>query len=346
MDETPYEFKSEFNDRYNLVTRKLVRMLSQDARISTSNLSKALGISRKTVHDRLLKVDAEFGIRYTIELNENLVKLSSPHLVVVKFDSKPDYEHVTELLKSSYIPQLAIATKGKYDLIIFAAATSSKQYAHWDKSMQILLQKYGADWHSSEVVHRQLAFFPLRNELIERLEIEPKYKEMIKLLNVNGRSSFKHISDTLGMHFNTVAYNFNKLLKMNYIKRFTITMNKPPNATLMSFFSKYRPSEGYENRSALARKAFMSDDEYSLISRYLMCAPLIGSFDFFTLGAFDNFDTAYKKDILYHKKIFVKDKIKIEYGEVERVLLGQLPIRSIDTMSEYNTIKWAADFQE
>ena len=33
------------------------------------------------------------------------------------------------------------------------------------------LEKYGVSWHSSQVVHRQLGFFPLRNALVDRLNI-------------------------------------------------------------------------------------------------------------------------------------------------------------------------------
>ena len=70
-----------------------------------------------------------------------------------------------------------------------------------------------------------------------------------------------------------------------------------------------------------------------------MCAPLIGSYDFFTLGAFDDFETAYKNDIQYHKTLFKKQGIKIVYGEVDKVILGSLPIRSVDTKKEYNTLR-------
>ncbi|MEM0147379.1 MAG: Lrp/AsnC family transcriptional regulator, partial [Candidatus Micrarchaeaceae archaeon] len=202
--------------------------------------------------------------------------------------------------------------------------------------------KYGVVWQSSSVVHRQLGFFPLRNELIDRLSINEKYKALIKLLNDNSRMSFQALSQALGMHFNTVTYQFNKLMKSGYINRATIALQpQPKDFVLMSFFAKYAPREGYEERSAKARKAFMSDDKDSLVSRYLICAPLIGTYDFFTLGAFDDEKIAMKKDIMYHKSLFKEDKIKMKHAVIERMLLGNLPIRSIDTAKEYNTIRWS-----
>lgn len=346
MAEIGYEVRSEFNDRYNLITRKMVRMLSENSRTSISDISKSVLLSRRTVVERMRKIEQELGIRYTVEFNESALGLVSPHIIAVKFDKKPDYDHVTRVLRQSYIPQFAATTRGRYDMIVYAIATSSRDYAHWDKSMQILLGEYGADWRPSEVVHRQLGFLPLRSEIIGRTQVPDKYKEMLKMLNENSRTSFQSISKKLGMHFNTVAYNFNKLLKTNYVKRFTITMDKPSQVTLMSFLSRYKPREDYENASAKARKAFMSDDDYPLISRYIMTAPLIGSYDFFTIGVFDSLDAAYRYDIRYHKQVQRRQGVRLLYGEIDRILFGRLPIRSVDTKKEYSTIVWTPELPE
>jgi DNA-binding Lrp family transcriptional regulator len=340
MEEGNYEFRSDFNERYNVVTRKILRALSENSRVSISDLAKSLGISRMTARLKLKRVAEEFNIHYTVEFNENLLRLVAPHLIAVKFEKKPDYAHVARLLSQTHIPQIAVSMRGGYDMLVYAVARTTREYAHWDKSMQILLSEYGVDWKPSEVVHRQLGFFPLRDKLLDRLDIPEGYKGMLKILHANSRTPFRYISKELGMHFNTVAYNFNKLLKAGYVKRFTITSDKPDTITLMSFFAKYKPTEGYESSSAQARKAFMSDDQNSLVSRYLVCAPLIGSYDFFTLGAFDNSDTAYKKDIQYHRSCFKKHGIRMVHGEVDRVILGSLPIRSVDTRKEYNKIVW------
>jgi len=346
VKEIDVEFRSDFNEKYSLVTRKMLRILSEKSRISISELAKVLGVSRLTARNRLSKLEAEFGIRYTAELNETALNLVSQHLIMIKFDSKPDYGHIAEILKQSCIPQVAVSVKGGYDMILYAVSRSTREYAHWDKSMQILLADYGADWKPSEVVHRQLGFFPLRNELLDSLDMPVEYKGILKMLNADSRTSYRQMSRQLGMHFNTAAYNFNKVLKAGYVKRFTMTMDRPTDITLMSFFAKYKPREGYEKSSSVARKAFMSDDPYSLVSRYLICAPLIGSYDFFTLGAFDSADVAYRNDVKYHKDLFKKHGIRMAYGEIDNVILGSLPIRSIDTRKEYNTIVWNVDLQK
>ncbi|MGC8567993.1 MAG: AsnC family transcriptional regulator [Candidatus Micrarchaeia archaeon] len=335
-------FHSSFNDNYSLESRKILRLLSQDARISISQLSKNIGISRLTVAKKLKKIDETFSLKYTLEINEAKLGLANPHIIWVKFKETPDYSKILPIFQNSYIPQVVAITKGDYDLLIYAVSPYSTEYAYWEKNMQILLSKYGVIWRSSWMVHRQLGFFPLRRELLEKLDIEKKYKSMLILLNENSRIPFHEIAGKLGIRASTSAYRFEKLMKSGYINRATIVMRPSKiNFTLMSFFARYTPSNGYEESSAVARKAFMSDDKNSAISRYLICAPLIGSYDFFTLGAFDNERVAIEKDIAYHKSLFKNQGIHIKYATVERMLIGSLPIRSIDTTKEYKILKWA-----
>lgn len=335
-----YEFHSDFNDRYSIDTRRILRILSENSRASIAEIAKYARVSRKTVTRKLEPIKNTFGLRYTVELNENALGISNPHLIVMKFKTKPDPIKLLKILNSTYIPQLAVLTKGNYDMIVYANSLTSSEYAHWYKSMQILLSPYGVTWKSSEVVHKQLGFFPLRNELIEKTTIPQKYKDMIKILNENSRASFQFISKTLNIHFNTVAYNFGKLVEMGYIKRFTITMQPTKEMTFLSAFSSYSPVGGYEESSAKARKAFMEDDEDSLISRYILSAPLIGSYDFATIGVFDDFKTAYNNDILYHKYVLRAHGTKLDYAIIDKVLQGRLPVRALDTKKSYDTIKW------
>ncbi len=347
MEHNPYSFRSEFNERQSPLTRQVLRALSEDSRISILELSKKLEVSRRTVKERIRKAEAELGIRYTIELNEELLGLNSPHIIMLKFVNKPNYNEVLSLLEKSYIPQVAVQVRGKYDMIIYANAISSQDYVHWDKTMQIALSKYGVLWQASDVAHRSLGFFPSRNQLIDRLSIPSKYKEMLKLLNVDARMSYKQISDKLGMHFNTVAYNFKKLTELGYVKRFTMVMKPQDNTSIMSMFGKYILAENFEvDGSRLRREILQSDDNDPVVCRFPLAAQMVGSYDYFLLGVFDNYDVAYKRQIQYYKERFRRHRVKVLYGEVTRLLLGDLPLRSIDTKKEFTPIKWHSEQAE
>ncbi|MGA3020898.1 MAG: AsnC family transcriptional regulator, partial [Candidatus Micrarchaeales archaeon] len=145
-----YEFHSAFNDRYNLVTRKEIRLLSENSRISITEMSKALQISRKSVKDRLLRLEKDLGISYVPEFNETKLGFASPHLILARFKSKPDYDEIARLFSKSYIPQLVVSMSDD-SILAYAVSRTSNEYALWDKSMQINLSKYGVDWRTSEV---------------------------------------------------------------------------------------------------------------------------------------------------------------------------------------------------
>ncbi|MEM3282059.1 MAG: winged helix-turn-helix transcriptional regulator [Candidatus Micrarchaeaceae archaeon] len=338
-----YRFESDFNKEYSILVRKLFRLLSEDSRTSISNLSEKIGTSRHTVVTKLKRLEADLKLLYTIEFNEDVIGLSNPHIILIKFSNKPDYNEIARLLSKSYIPQLVATVKGNYDMLIYANSASRDEYVHWDKSMQIKLAKYGTLWQTSEVAHRQLGFFPIRNELLAKLDIPEKYKRMLLILNADSRISFKDLSKELGMHFNTVTYNFRNMLKMNYIRRFTSVIRERGSLAVMTTFGKYVISESFEEDAAKERKALMSDDEFSMISRYVLVSQLIGSYDYFSIGVFDNEDKAYKYDVKYYKETMAKDKVKVMYGTIDEVLLGSLPLRSIDTKANYNLIRWVLE---
>ncbi len=341
MADSPFEFRSSFNEKWSPETRQLVRILANDSRISVSDLAKKLQVSRKTAKDRLKKAEAELGMKYTIELDEEKLGLSNPHLILIKFSKKPDYEHVASVLQQSPIPQLAVTIKGNYDMFIYANASSTKEYVYWDKTTQVQLAKYGVLWYPSDLAYRHIGFFPLKSALIESLEIPKKYKDLLILLNENSRISFSEISKRLGMHFNTVAYNFKKLVKMGYVRRFTAVLSPMKGVSLMSLFGKYVISEGFEDDSmAMRKEVTFIDDKMPIVSRCLLSSQLVGSFDFFFVGAYDDDEMGYRRLIQYYKRRYRRHRVKAFYGSISSMLFGNFPIRNLDTKSEFRMVRW------
>jgi DNA-binding Lrp family transcriptional regulator len=341
MDGTDPRFTSKFNERYSILTRRIVRLLSEDSRMSVLEMSKSLGISRRTIKDKLEKAEEELGLRYTLELNENVLHINHPHLILVKFYGKPNYDDIKKVLLRTYIPQFAAVMKGDFDLMIYANAITSSDYVHWDWTTRVQLAKYNIYWQSSDVAHMQLGFFPVRNELIDKLDIPQKLKEMLKLLNSNARMQFREVSERLGMHFNTVAYNFNKLVEMKYIKRFTLVMKPQKGMSLVSLFGKYVLADNFEvEASRMRREITLVDDPNAIVSRILASAQLIGSYDYFSLGAFDDLQTAEKMDVNYYKRNFKRHRVKALHAEFSHMLFGDLPLRSLDPAKVHASIKW------
>ena len=336
-----YDFKSVFNEKWSPFVKKIIRMLSENSRISITEMAKILGVSRRTVEEKLKKAEKELGIKYTLELDENALGLNNPHLILIKFMSKPKREEIAKILLLSHIPQIAVMIDGTYDMFLYANAEDSNEYVYWDKTTQILLSEYKAQWLPSDLAFRHLGFFPIRNVLIERLKIPKMYKDILLLLNENSRMSFSEMSRKLGMKSNTLAYNFNKLLSSGYIKRFTIVMRNPPGVSMMSLFGKYIISKGFEEDSMSMRKEItFIDDKLPIISRCLFSAQLIGSFDFFFVGVYDNPKAGIEQLIKYYKQKFKRHKVKTMHGTIGNALVGYFPVRNLDVKKEFNMIRW------
>ncbi len=336
-----YDFHSAFNERWSPLLKRIVRLLSEDARMSVTGMAKRLGVSRKTVEKMLKKAEKELGIRYTIEFNEVALGLANQHLILVKFTEKPDYGKVASILEESHIPQVAVRIDGTYDLFIYANAEDQNEYVYWDKTTQVLFSEYKAFWQPSDLAFRHLGFFPLRNALIEKVDIPKTYKDIMLLLNENSRMSFADMAKRLGMKSNTLAYNFKKLLRSGYVKRFTITMQAPQKVSMMSLFGKYVISKGFEDDSMRMRKEItFLDDKIPVISRCLFSAQLVGSYDFFFVGVYDNYDTAYSRLIKYYKERYRRHKVRVMYGSISQTLLGNFPTRNLDVRGEFNMIRW------
>lgn len=346
MGKETNEFGSRFNEGYSLVARKTIRMLSENSRISNTDIAQKLGVTRQAVAKRLGRLEKELGIHYTLELNEEALGLVYPHLIMVKFEEKPNYESVKKLLMKSHIPQFAATLNGGYDMLIYANSTSRSEYTHWDRGMQVLLSEYKASWYSSEIAYTQLGFFPLRNEIISRVNIDNKYKDIIKLLNLDSRATFREMSRKLRTRFNVLIYNYKNLMKTDYIRRFTTVVKPVKNTAMMYYFAKLTLTNRFEQCAAEARKALMHDDQYPLISRYSFCSQLIGTGDFFVMGVFDNRKIGYSGGVLHYKNAMRTQKIKMSYGVIDKILVGRMPLRSVDDSKEYMVHKWAPQLEE
>jgi hypothetical protein len=89
----------------------------------------------------------------------------------------------------------------------------------------------------------------------------------------------------------------------------------------------------------------MMEDKDPLVNRVLLSANLIGSHDLFLMGAFDTCDVALKKFVAPYKKMYESQGIRVIGGEVDKVILGKLPVRSVDTAKEYSAIVWDPNFE-
>ena len=335
-----YGLESRFNKGHNTITRKIVEMLSDDSRTSIAEMSKVLGISRGTVSLWLKRAERAFGIRYTLDINEGKLGLENPHIILVKFAKRPEYGKIKEILDGSKPIQFAAKTKGDYDLLIYANTRSKIGYMNWDRRLRReLLVEYGGEWDTSDISFKSLGYLPLRGSAITSGIVPDKYKKMLALLNDNSRIPLNELSKELGLSYTATVYAFKRLMESGYVNRFTISLAPLEDVSLMSMAARFIPTSDYEGIDNLVRRFYTADDKDPLISRYVIAMPLVGSYDFFTIGVFDNPEIAYKSNILAYKREFKRyNKIDIRYAGITEVLVGRLPLRSIDAAKEFKSI--------
>ncbi|HVC58490.1 MAG TPA: hypothetical protein VND15_03385 [Candidatus Acidoferrales bacterium] len=331
------EFSSEFNAKYSLLTRKMVRLLSYDSRITVSELADQLHMSRGTAASKLGAIEKHLKMDYTLEFDPVKLGLVNPHVILVRFRKPPDYLDVARVLSQSYVTQFAARTRGSYDLLVYANAYSLPEYLTWDMRMRAqLMKKYRMEWETSTVSFNRMGYFPVRDEAIERADIAPKYGKMLKILNLNSRVPIKQLAVMLKTSYKTTIYTFNALLKLGYIKRFTVNLGGRDAISLMARFNRFIPTVDYHGVEDIVKDLFTSDDRFPLVNRTLLATNTVGSYDSFDMGAYDNFKAGYAHGVeLYNKRLEKYDITKTEYGEVKDILIGKLPIRSIDAAKEF-----------
>ncbi len=92
-------------------------------------------------------------------------------------------------------------------------------------------------------------------------------------------------------------------------------------------------SNGQDASLTRLRLEFDSPQAHSLD---LLKMPLIGSYDSFAIGVFDNFSDSYRYAVRRYKTMFRDfSHTKVMYGGLGAPPVGRLPINSMDIKAEY-----------
>ena len=211
------------------IDAKLLTALSMNARPSLKFLSGFIGLKSTATQRRVKLLEQRFGITYLAEIDVERLGYSK-FIITVNFkDKMPLSEEIREACESVPNVQLAMLTKGAYDVVIYACADSSSNLVDSVIAMRAKLAKYPSEWYVS-FFYEHFNFVPLRPEFVELLKGKLLGREyaVLRELNRNGMESFVEIDRKYGFDEGRSQFTYHKLREKGIIKRITLSMDKPP----------------------------------------------------------------------------------------------------------------------
>ncbi|MCP4413990.1 MAG: Lrp/AsnC family transcriptional regulator [Gammaproteobacteria bacterium] len=107
--------------------KKLISLLLENARSSTSNLARKMGLSRTTIQERIKKLEARGIIKgYTIKLSSELENKVLTSHVTVQIEAKTEEKVIQQIKKISAAYSL-YTISGEFDLIVILRAESTNE---------------------------------------------------------------------------------------------------------------------------------------------------------------------------------------------------------------------------
>ncbi len=150
---------------------KILMALSMNSRLSYGSIGRIAGIRSQSVPYKLKKMEASLGIHYTIEINPTAIGFSTYFIFVKFIDPEPSPESIKAALDGEGLVQLAMLTKGDYDIMMYCVAENNY-------TLNILLdriRRHGAFVGVSAIwtvtpVDQSYGFVPFRDKFFDVLK--------------------------------------------------------------------------------------------------------------------------------------------------------------------------------
>ena len=314
-----------------------------NARITVPELAKITGLSNTAVNYHLKTLERKYDIKYLLEIDIEKFGYIN-YIAFVKFkDKRPTYEEMKKQLEEIPYVQVALTTKGIYDMVLFLVvkATSEARFTLY-KLMNLAFSDYEVNW-SITPTYPTFGFIPLRNQFFDILkekawrrtrenprptpdEITEMEYNVIKEMNNDAAADFVAIDRKIGADKGRSNYAYHKLTKTGIIKRATISLNKTDIKYNAIFVVNYAIQKEFSNNSDKILLNILSEykqqfDTYSFTSDIASPAGII-------LMA-----PITKDDDLYHKEQELLNNVRgvnITTLIVTDILIGMLNRRMFD----------------
>ena len=323
--------------------KMVLREISTNSRVSLTRLAKTAGCSVATANKLLNRLVDRLGIRFTLEMELDKIGLGERHIIYVRFGRKPDEAFLRKLFRDDQFAQDAYITKGDFDLLIFAAADTPRNYIRWETDLAINLSEYLPELRPSEFVFDLLGYMPLNNAFVnhikEVIKIDRKDKLILQMLNENSRISYRAMSKELGISEDTIRYRVFRLLRKGVIRRFTVAVQNT-GGVVGAYFVRYSFDKHTVSRIFPEQRAHsMGEDEaLPLINRTPIVALLSGSYRFFGMSFGKTRAESLSAGIKWHLNLLKNNHPHEAHAIIAGPIKGLMPLRSLDAKQYYRFI--------
>ncbi|MDE1823672.1 MAG: Lrp/AsnC family transcriptional regulator [Candidatus Micrarchaeota archaeon] len=329
---------------YGFKTRSILRELSVDSRISITDLAKKLKCSRITASKILNDTIERYQVKFGLEVDEDKLGITQRHLLIIKLEKKPKLEELMGLFAKDEFVNCAFLCKGDFDLIIHALAADPMDYIVWESLLPGKLADYGVEIYPSQLMLTNFGYLPINSTTLSSMakNVSSKDKEIITLLNTDSRIGISEMASKLNISRTTIHYRMYTLFKNGFIKRFTISLGRPPLNYILAYATNYHFNKTSRLRSMQMMEYYKQyDDEIPLLNTFQLLAPMSGSYRFLGVALFDSESVAISDGIKAHKRIFNEERVHLKSAKIIGIVKGVYPFRNLDINNNYRRFTWS-----
>jgi len=312
----------------NELPYELLKALYNNSRLSLRDLAKQHGVSHHVVSSLLKRLEKDYGIVYTLELDENKLGFANGRIVTIKFKNKPDIEIIKEkLLNDPFVQDLYLAD-GDFDLIMYVSGITEEEFKVWQWHFREYFNKYMPLLRTSTLTTKYVGFMPLRNKAIMNSPNLSEFeKRVLAIFNENSREKISEIAKKVKVKdLDKVIYVIKKLKERGVIKRFTAITTKPGKGIVQAFGAITNPSDSHRNYVINFYNEVVNEEKHQLASDYILITDTLGYFDGFNIASFSRGEDAEKRGAEMYRRAFGDEVLILEKAIITDTLAGYLPL--------------------
>ncbi len=237
----------------SIITKKdilILRQLLEDGRKSSSSISKEIDLGREIVNYRIKRLIKEnLIVKFIPKINENFMHYREYNILIkLNLDDEISKDKfIRERIGNKYLIWIIKSSSG-WDLMVRLYASNIDEFKEKLKEILDNFSNYITNYYtiitSDEIKEneKKLLCEKLFNQDFKEennkqdvdynviksssnIQIDSKDKEIIELLEENGRIQYKEIADKLSISSDTVKYRIDKLKNYGIIENFTPIIN-------------------------------------------------------------------------------------------------------------------------